>query len=230
MRRLGGRCIKARWERRIEERGRKCIGREMYRSGLCPSTHEDLLKMRERYKEMYYSGMTVKQIAQVYNVETLTMYQRLKKAGCVFRSTGHPKGYKPKPESIEKSAQKRRGLKLSAETKQKMSEAKKCHYNGLNGYGHTKKHNRGYILAYAPDHPNATKDGYIMLHTVIMEQHLHRYLNPREVVHHINHIRDDNRIENLALMDKKEHAAQHMKERHAKRRNGLSIVANSSEI
>lgn len=186
-------------------------------------TQEDLLKM-------YYSGMTIKQIAQVHNVKTTTMYQRLKKAGCVFRRTGMPKGYKMERESIEKSARKRKGLRWTAERKLKLSGTKKYHYNGLNGYGHTKKHRSGYILVYAPDHPNATKDGYIMQHTVIMEQHLHRYLNPWEVVHHINHIRDDNRIENLALMGKKEHATQHMKERHAKRGNDLLIKQSLSEI
>lgn len=105
-----------------------------------------------------------------------------------------------------------------------ISLANSCDYNGLNGYGHTKDHNRGYVLAYVPKHPNAHRDGYLMLHTVLMEQKIGRYLKPNEVVHHINHDRKDNRLENLMLMDKKEHMRMHMIERHQKRRNDLSIA------
>lgn len=111
--------------------------------------------------------------------------------------------------------------KLTDEQRKQLSESKKSHYNGLNGYGHVKKQNRGYQITFVPCHPHANKDGYVMLHTVLMERKLGRYLSDDEVVHHINHNREDNRIENLQLMGKKEHMSMHMKERHAKRRNKL---------
>lgn len=62
----------------------------------------------------------------------------------------------------------------------------------------------GYILLYCPDHPNVWKMGrkkspYILEHRLIMERHLGRLLERNEVVHHINGVNDDNRIENLQL-------------------------------
>lgn len=67
----------------------------------------------------------------------------------------------------------------------------------------------GYVRQHAPDHPHAV-DGYVLQHRLVMEQKLGRLLTPDEVVHHVNHIRDDNRPENLALMaDLAEHQTHH---------------------
>lgn len=59
-----------------------------------------------------------------------------------------------------------------------------------------------YIYALVPDHPNATKNGYVLMHRVIMENHLGRLLGKDEVVHHKDHNKFNNSVDNLEVMDK----------------------------
>ncbi|MFA5377638.1 MAG: HNH endonuclease [Dehalococcoidia bacterium] len=68
-----------------------------------------------------------------------------------------------------------------------------------NWKGGRAKHSAGYIKILIPNHPHACSRGYVLEHRLVMEAHLGRTLLPTEIVHHINGMPGDNRIENLML-------------------------------
>ena len=69
----------------------------------------------------------------------------------------------------------------------------------------------GYWYIKEKGHPFGGRQGYVAKHRLIMEKFLGRFLNPKEVIHHINGNRKDNRIENLELCSSR---GQHTKQHH----------------
>lgn len=58
----------------------------------------------------------------------------------------------------------------------------------------------GYRYILMPNHPRAKKKkGYVAEHVLVMEKKLGRYLTNKEIVHHKNKNKIDNRIKNLKL-------------------------------
>lgn len=71
------------------------------------------------------------------------------------------------------------------------------------------KNREGYIREYV--------DGkYKMQHRLVMERYLGRELRPDEVVHHKDHDKTNNNIENLELLTNSEHTRLHNYEKFGK--------------
>lgn len=127
------------------------------------------------------------------------------------------------------------GAKHSDETKKKLSEARKGDKNPFKGKRHTDEtkakmsakqsqqargedshawkggrtvDKHGYILVYAPDHPNAERC-YVPEHRLVMEKVLGRYLTKDEEAHHKNGVVDENTPDNLEVLTKAEHSQLH---------------------
>ena len=78
--------------------------------------------------------------------------------------------------------------------------AKTCSDCKINPEGFKRIDNSGYAIIKCSNHPRASGGGkYVFEHILVMEKHLGRYLEIGENVHHINGVKDDNRIENLEL-------------------------------
>lgn len=75
---------------------------------------------------------------------------------------------------------------------------------GWKGGKYTTKRD-GYIYVYCPEHPFSKRNGkgnggYVLEHRLVIEKSIGRYLTKEEDVHHINGIKNDNRLENLRLV------------------------------
>lgn len=125
-----------------------------------------------------------------------------------------------------------KGRTLSAESRRRISVAKsgeRHHYFGKRPPNFVGRQVTvdGYVYVHAPEHPFAAKK-MVMEHRLVLEDHLRRvepdspfltevdgvkYLARWVEVHHVNGIKDDNRVDNLVAMTKRDHAKLHAHER-----------------
>lgn len=118
-----------------------------------------------------------------------------------------------------------KGKKFSEEVRKKMSESKKgkispckgkkrlnmLRENHPNWKGGRILHSGGYVQIRCPERPTVRHTGYVLEHRLVMEKHIGRYLRPEEIIHHINGVKSDNRIENLTLTTRQDHPHSHKK-------------------
>ena len=70
----------------------------------------------------------------------------------------------------------------------------------------------GYVKIFSPDHPNRDANKYVYEHRLVMEKKLERHLTKKEVVHHIDGDKLNNKIQNLELFESaQKHKAFHKK-------------------
>jgi len=67
----------------------------------------------------------------------------------------------------------------------------------------------GYVTVFYPNHPRSYKNGYVYYHRVKMENHLGRYLDPQEEVHHKDENPRNNKLSNLELTTRSKHCRIH---------------------
>ena len=84
---------------------------------------------------------------------------------------------------------------------------------GGNNKGGRIKDKNGYISVWQPNHGNSRSAGYVHEHRLIMSNILNRPLERHENVHHINGVRDDNRIENLELWTTQQPSGQRVEDK-----------------
>lgn len=75
------------------------------------------------------------------------------------------------------------------------------------------RHLNGYVLVYKPDYPKSMKSdnwlGFVYQHIYVAEEMMGRSLTDTEEVHHLNGVRDDNRRENLLVLESSQHTKLH---------------------
>ena len=118
------------------------------------------------------------------------------------------------------------GTKLAEETKNKISKTMRGMNRGpKNGMwkGGIKRTGKYVYITL-------TNGIYLCEHRYLMEKFLGRKLLPKEVVHHINGRRDDNRLENLVVMNESEHHSLHSKQLHSRRRTKICTSLAEQKI
>ncbi len=75
----------------------------------------------------------------------------------------------------------------------------------------------GYMYFLDKSHPLANSQGKVYVHRHVASITIGRWVLPSESVHHKNELKDDNRPENLEVMDHRQHVAAHNMERYGPR-------------
>lgn len=79
-------------------------------------------------------------------------------------------------------------------------------------------YSEGYAYVKTPKHPTHKDNSYILRSHLVLEKHMGILLTSNDIVHHINGIKDDDRIDNLQLLSRSQHIEIHRKDLHDARK------------
>ena len=138
---------------------------------------------RINLKELYIEKkLSTRAIAKLVGSDSSNVYRELLRQGICVRKRG------------------------GKEMREVMSRKMSGKYKGANNpfwKGGKYKELRGYIFVYSPQHPHRNKHNTVYEHRLVMEKYMERYLDPKEVVHHIDHNKSNNSLNNLHLFSSK---------------------------
>lgn len=158
--------------------------------------HKKKLSLAHKGKQGYWSNKEMSLEAR----KKMSLAKKGKIPLCAYWN----KGKHLSDEHKRKVSEALKGIKRAPEFCKKLgdrSRGEKCHW----WKGGRFKDKIGYVRIYKPKHPNAVNGRYILEHRFVMEKGLGRYLEKWEQVHHKNGIKDDNRLENLELVNRNNH-------------------------
>lgn len=174
--------------------------------------------------QRYLGGATLRDLAQEYGTSYQTLRRRLEAAGVETR--GHSKTPQQRADrsaakllpmdedllrqlasegmscrdmaphlGVSEDVVRERMIRLDMPRLAPKARPEKNHF--WNGGRTVDRH--GYILLKRPNHPHANHKGYVREHRLVMEAKLGRYLEPGEVVDHIDGNTSNNDPSNLRL-------------------------------
>lgn len=101
-----------------------------------------------------------------------------------------------KPWNKDPTEKIRKIIRDAAKNRKRPTSRRNNHYNWHGG----KIIQEGYNYLLMPEHPRAkSKKGYVAEHVLVIEKHLGRYLNQKEIVHHKDGNKLNNHLRNLFL-------------------------------
>jgi len=152
------------------------------------------LKVRkeELYKLYWEKEYSLEEIRKMFNCGRETIRNKFKKFGIKTRS---------------------RAEAASTKRFQKKCSARNIGRNNPHWKGGIIQNPYGYVYIKKPEHPRATKYGYVKRSYLVAEETLGRYLYANEITHHKNGIRNDDRPENIKVITRGEHTSFHNKNR-----------------